>query len=399
VKLIFKNTTYQLLSKILSTFVTGLQSVLIVRELGASTWGHYSVVISYIFFLYVLSDLGLNTVSIRKLSELKKLKKIHFFNLLSARLLISFALILIFTTILFFVPYDRQIKISILITFLSFFFFSIFNTCTVFFNISLKFKYLFYTNLIGLFFSLNLFLYLIPFSKDNIFILFFPMLLLDVLRSIISSFIVFKKILKDKFKFEKLNYLTSLNLIKTSLPLGLALSLNGLMFYADQFILGLYSKTQLGYYAISFKVFELALIIPAFLMNSIFIMWIKHKNLKLKKVTFYLLLLSIPITLFGLLLGKWGLGLLWGQDIVKSFESLKILLLGLGVFFITSPISFYYMYKKRYKTLSIIYIVGFILNIVLNLFLIPKYMQVGAGLSTVVTEAFVLILLLSMLKK
>ena len=398
-KLIFKNTTYQLLSKILSTFVTGLQSVLIVRELGASTWGHYSVVISYIFFLYVLSDLGLNTVSIRKLSELKKLKKIHFFNLLSARLLISFALILIFTTILFFVPYDRQIKISILITFLSFFFFSIFNTCTVFFNISLKFKYLFYTNLIGLFFSLNLFLYLIPFSKDNIFILFFPMLLLDVLRSIISSFIVFKKILKDKFKFEKLNYLTSLNLIKTSLPLGLALSLNGLMFYADQFILGLYSKTQLGYYAISFKVFELALIIPAFLMNSIFIMWIKHKNLKLKKVTFYLLLLSIPITLFGLLLGKWGLGLLWGQDIVKSFESLKILLLGLGVFFITSPISFYYMYKKRYKTLSIIYIVGFILNIVLNLFLIPKYMQVGAGLSTVVTEAFVLILLLSMLKK
>ncbi|MBP7859987.1 hypothetical protein KA001_03455, partial [Patescibacteria group bacterium] len=57
-KEIFTNTLYQLLAKFLSTFSTLFLSTLIIRLLGAYTWGEYSTVLAYVTFFYIFCEFG-----------------------------------------------------------------------------------------------------------------------------------------------------------------------------------------------------------------------------------------------------------------------------------------------------------------------------------------------------
>ncbi len=82
------------------------------------------------------------------------------------------------------------------------------------------------------------------------------------------------------------------------------------------------------------------------------------------------------------------------SDFVGATSALRVLSLSLPFFFISSFLMWFLITHDKQKILVPIYAVSMLLNIVLNLVFIPQYGYMAAAATTLITEAFVTILLI-----
>jgi O-antigen/teichoic acid export membrane protein len=80
-------------------------------------------------------------------------------------------------------------------------------------------------------------------------------------------------------------------------------------------------------------------------------------------------------------------------DFVNSLNILKILFLGLVVFFLSQPFSWLFVIKEKQKYLPIFYFFASVFNFSLNYFLIPIYGYYASGFITWISELLILIML------
>jgi len=85
---------------------------------------------------------------------------------------------------------------------------------------------------------------------------------------------------------------------------------------------------------------------------------------------------------------------IWGGQAIISKTSLNLLSIGLVLFFITSPLSWFMVATKMYKKMITIYLSGLIFNLFLNMLFLPKFGYVAASVITVFTEFIVFVGLL-----
>ena len=93
----------------------------------------------------------------------------------------------------------------------------------------------------------------------------------------------------------------------------------------------------------------------------------------------------------------WGgpiLTLIYSAEFEPGIVTFKILSFTLFTTFINTPLSYLLLAKNRQNDYLKIVMAGAILNLVLNILLIPKYSLLGAAIATVVTELLLFILYL-----
>jgi len=112
------------------------------------------------------------------------------------------------------------------------------------------------------------------------------------------------------------------------------------------------------------------------------------------------------LTASGVFVGLLGVGLspiiinlLGGSEFSQSIGVLKILSVGLVVFYLTSPISWLIVTLGYQNKLPKIYFVSAVFNLVCNLIFIPKYSFYAASWITVFSELIVLLLLIVTARK
>ncbi len=392
---IAKNVFFQLLSRITTSAVTFITTVLIASYLGASGFGDYTKIISIVGLFYVLSDFGLNALFLHEPDT-----KTHFRDLLGLRLILSVLFIVLLFIIAELLPYDRsqalgfsvQVKTGIIIYSLAILLNSILMTSQAIFQKTLSYQKLLFSTIIGSLVGLFLVWISVSHAKPLLTILLSLMVgqAVSALVSLLFTGQSFFPFTIDK-KYMK-------SLLWQSFPLGVMLICNLIYFRIDVVLLSFFkSSHDVGVYGLAYKFFDFLIAIPLFYSNSLYPTFLPasknfrstSSNVKAYSIFFtFLSLLIILVFWFAAPLLS-----LIQKSFTESIFAFRLLLISLPFFFFTSLFQWYLIARKKLKYLVWVYLSIAILNIILNLYFIPLYSYRASAVITGATEGIVCILL------
>ena len=105
-----------------------------------------------------------------------------------------------------------------------------------------------------------------------------------------------------------------------------------------------------------------------------------------------LLAISVALSVF-LILVSFLIPFLYDLRFAPSKAPLVILASGIPFFFLSALLWHILIIYGKQKNLVLVYGLGFIFNLAANLIFIPKFGYIAAAVNTVVSEAFILLLL------
>jgi O-antigen/teichoic acid export membrane protein len=113
-----------------------------------------------------------------------------------------------------------------------------------------------------------------------------------------------------------------------------------------------------------------------------------------KRICRYLFMTSLPITIGLALLGPAFVSVLYGPEFLQAAVPLTILAWSVPLIFLSEFLRYRALAGSREKEAAIAILVASLVNIILNLIFIPTYGLVAAAVTTVLTEALLVIIYL-----
>lgn len=392
-KLIFKNTFYQTLARLTTSFIGFLITIIIARKFGVLGYGDFTKVTSYIALFYLVLDFGLNALFLQY-------EKPSFKNLFYLRILISLIVFVLVNLITLILPYNsslgsgfsESVKVGIFIFSFSIFAQSIILSTTAIFQKSINYFSYMIGVVIGSLVNLGLVL-LFVFLNFSIFLI----LLAFVVSSFVSALFLIKfgKEPIWPFSFDKV---FAKEILTKSLPIGLMLIFNLIYFRADIFLLSLLAPTKdVGIYGLSYKFFDFLIALPLFLSNAIYPFLIKARQegkgfLNLTRNYFFVFLIAS----FIVMIPFWFISPLFTlikTDFTNCIIPFRVLLLSLPFFFTTSFLQWVLITLEKQKYLMYVYLFSTVLNVILNIIFIPQFSYMASATITLVSEGLVLLFL------
>ena len=151
------------------------------------------------------------------------------------------------------------------------------------------------------------------------------------------------------------------------------------------------SLSDAGIYNIAYSVFQSALVLPAFIMNSYYPLMLKSLG-GIRYVGLGLLGLSLFGSGVTLIFAPVIIKILTGSGFTGSIQVLQILSMGFPAYFLSSLLMWLLITKGQYKSMFLLYTLGTVFNIILNLVFIPKYSFFAAATVTVISEYLILVM-------
>ncbi len=385
-----RNIFYKFLSEF-SRILPALLFVYTARKLGDENFGKLSFAYSFTGICIIVADFGLNTILIRNVSRHKELTSEYIGNIFVLKIILSLISVSGIGLFVLFTDYPSEV-ITILVIFggvmffkaLVDFFCAIFNA----YERMDKEAFLKGTNHIVLFLSgiVVLTMGFGLFSLANVFLIVY------LISSIIGFYIVYMSIAKIRpcfnLKFWKF-------ILRESLPLALAVAFTVIYFKIDVIMLSLIrgDNSEIGWYSAAMRLIELIGVVPALIVSALFpILSGLYKDSiaslkKAYKTSFkYLLVIALPVAVGTLLLSERFIYIIYGKEFVKAIPALQILVFALIFIFVNYILMNILVAVDRQKINAIVAGTCVLVNITLNLCLIPHYGYLGAGFATVVTE-------------
>ena len=364
--------------------------VAVVRYLGPDEFGLYSYAISFYGLFVAFISLGLESISIRELVKYPNKKdeilgSVFYTQLVGAVIAILFISLALLIT-------SEELFTSILILIISASsFFQTFNVIDYYFRSTVKAKYSVYV-----LFSSVLIISAIKFTLIIIkapLIYFVTLLMhLEFVFNSIGYFIVYhlQKHKISKWKFDKK---LALSLLKDSWPLILSGVVVSIYMKVDQVIIKkMLDAKEVGYYAAAVRLSESWYFIPVAISNAIFPAIVNAKNISLELyksrlqklydiLAWMAIGISIPISFFATDI----IILLYGKDYLPSATILTIYIWAGAAVFLGVASSQYLVTENLTKISLFRTSLGMIVNVVLNIILIPKYGIVGSAVATLIS--------------
>jgi len=396
-KTIAFNTVSQIAGKVVTSGTTFIVSILIARSLGAGGYGDFTKIMTFVAFFYLFADFGLNTAYL-ELSENQSAQN----NLLTIRTVFGLFLMFLCISILAFLPgttvqgYTPFVKFGIIVFSFSILFQSLITTANAFFQKSFRYDFASYALSLGAITTL-LAVASFPYLRITGILPNIGAFLLGSLVTTIASLFFATKLLPTlSFSFDSI---LIKKMLIIALPLGLTLLCNVVYFHADSVILTLTrTSEEVGIYGFAYKFFELPLVVPTFFMNAVFpLLLLSRKSTdwkaflrQAKQSAAILLSLSLIFFVCGYIAAP--LLSLIKSDFQASIMPLRILLLSLPIFYLTSVTMWVLIALKKRMALFLVYFFCMIVNIGSNALLVPHCGYMASAWITVVSETLVLLL-------
>ncbi|MGA3199614.1 MAG: flippase [Halobacteriota archaeon] len=187
--------------------------------------------------------------------------------------------------------------------------------------------------------------------------------------------------------------------IRQALPFGLSGVFVTIYFWIDSLMLALiHGNEAVGWYSAGYRLVFSLLFIPAVFNAAVFPAMSRfHVSSRdslqatWKKYLRFMLILGIPIAVGTTLLAGRIIALVFGEGFAPSVVVLQLLVWSLVFIFASAP--FFRLFESTNKQVVVTKITGLmvIVNVAINLALIPKFSYVGASIATLVTEFIVMI--------
>ncbi|MFA6524263.1 MAG: flippase [Candidatus Paceibacterota bacterium] len=395
-QVLVKNTFWLAFGEITGRLLKLIIIFYAIRILGVSDWGTFSYVISLCGLFMIFSDIGLASILTRELAKNETEKNKYIATSFSIKIILN---ILIFTLIILFAPLFAKDNLSLtlipLVGLLMVFegirdFTFAINRSMEKMEVEAFVKII--TNLL-----IILFAYIFLVNSKTVFSLALGYML-GSLSGMIFTLIIFRKYLKNMIKNFSKDLIKPLIII--AWPFSFFAILGSVMSNTDVVMLGWIKGTrEVGFYATSQRIIAFLYIIPGLLTSSLLPTLSKEirDKEKIKNVVHSLIkivyLFSIPVIFGGLVIGDNLIIKLFGSEYIPTISIFQVSLL--SILFVSPALIFnsiIFIFNKHSSIIKISFI-GTIMNILINILLIPKYGGIGASIATLISQFVIMILI------
>jgi O-antigen/teichoic acid export membrane protein len=385
---IAKNTFWLFFSEVISRLLKFFLVFYAARALGVSNWGIFSYIIAFASVFTSFADVGLNTLVIKEFS-VDGGKSFTYFSTAFYIKIFWFLLSAIFVFIL--VPLSKiQINAGLIIFVLLFLF-----------SDSLR-EFLMSVNRAAERMEREAYLKII----SNILIVFFGICFVILYKtpaslalgycigSLMGLSVSFLSLSGYRYKIIG-SFSKSLmpTIVKGTWPIAISMAVNTIALSIDTIALGYFKgTTEVGLYSAAQRVILFLYVIPLFLVTSLLPVisrYAKSDKDKLvvlfKKSAKLFFILSLVVVIIGVFFAKFIILLGFGQDYFGAISVFRILLLLIPAAFINFLVIYTAIALNQQKKLLWGNVGGLVLNIALNVILVPKYGIFGAAIAVVTT--------------
>jgi O-antigen/teichoic acid export membrane protein len=393
---IIKNSFFLLSSQIVSKLINLILIVLLTRLLGKNGFGVYSFTFAYVGLFIFMIHLGMNSLLVREIAKDKNEAGILIGVSFPIVLICSLLTFILLNTISFFVDWTADERIIIFI----FGFYLIFDTIGRYFiaiiraHERMEFEAFINVSERVFLFIATLLAFLFHFDLKSLVILF---AFVQFLKLVGSFFLVRKFFIRFNIKWsmEKAK-----SILRDAYPFALIGIFGTITTRIDLVLIKVFhSSDVVGIYNISRKVMESLSFIPENIYFAVFptlsFLFIKDREkfkLTFQRMLLFLILIAIPIVSGIFIFAQDLINLLFRNEFSRAYLPLQWLAIALGAYFIKHAFAVTLNAVGKQYLFSIFTGLGMLLNIFLNLILIPTYEIIGASIATLISEIFLVII-------
>jgi polysaccharide transporter, PST family len=386
---IIVNTGWLFFDRVFRMGIGIIVSLWIARYLGPNLYGILNYSLSFIAIFAIGGSLGLDGIVIRDLvndkDKDKTLGSAFILKLIGGVLSLALSFIVIKLS----QPEDPILVSLVLISSLSFIFQS-FDVIDFYFQSNVQSKYSVIAKNVAFLISAGLKVAFIL-NKNGLLSFAFAYSIEFLLA---SFFLIINFQLKNGSVFNWiLEKRKMINLLGDSWSLALSAIVVVIYMKIDQIMLGeMIDNTSVGIYSAAVKISEIWYFIPMVICSSIFPNILNSKKNDLSKYHFNLKrlyslmsIISMAIAVVFSFIGTKLIVLLYGEEFQKAGKVLSVHIWA-GVFVFLGVASSQFLMAENYNRVSFYRtLIGAILNVLLNLVLIPAYQELGAAIATLLS--------------
>jgi O-antigen/teichoic acid export membrane protein len=383
------------MSAFLDECLRAILFIYLARILGANAYGKFSFALSFVSLFVSLLDLGVSTIITREFSQDSQIKK-EFSSLISLKLFSGFATLVIIFASSFFITPAPEIRIIIWVMAVFSFLTQFPQILYAFLRARQRMEYEAWANI----FHVTLV------TACAFFVLFKWPSAINVSYGYLFSgaLTVIPILLFFHYKFLPLEICVDFRIWKKFLlmswPLAMTSIFTMLYSYTDSIMMGYLGQiTQTGWYNASLRIARVIWVPGSIVCLSFFPVMAKSARESkgdYQKIWNYLLgtmlFLSVPMVIGGTVLAPKIINFLYGPDFGPSILALQILIIMGGVTFICVPLSYILIIANHQDKTFWVTVTGAVINVILNLILIPRYSLYGAAVASVASYLIVLVL-------
>lgn len=389
----FANTSWMFAEQLLRMVAGLLVGIWVARYLGPEQFGIFSYAIAFASLFSSIAKLGLDGIVVRDLVREPEQRDRYLgtaFWLKLGGALIMLGAVALATQ---FTSSDHLTNLYVLII-ASGAIFQSFEVVDFYFQSQVLSKFVSICKMTQLLISSILKLYFIFTGADLIW--FVLVTLVDQFTLALSLYLAYRyQKLGSFYRHRHFDMKTARQLLKDSWPLIFSGLVVMIYMRIDQIMIKeMLGEREVGLYSAAVRLSEVWYFIPMIITASLFPSIVNAKKIseqlyytRLRRLYTFMVWLAITIALPMTFLSDWLVTLLYGEAYREAGQVLTIHIWA-GVFvFIGVASSKWFISEGLQKYLTINTVVGAIMNILLNLFLIPKYGVYGAAIATVISQA------------
>lgn len=389
---IVKNFLSLSLAEVVSKVLSAALSIYVARYLGVEVFGQLAFATALTAYFTLFADFGLTTLGVREIAKNRGGTGYLAMNILVLQLGLVFLLLILLGFLLFFMPLSDNLKI---LTFL--------------FGLSmlpgaLSLSYIFQahermeitalvrvlTQLITVVFS-----FLLIYLWRDVLVLPLTQLLGGLVGAAFIFYLLKRYIALSLtgFDWERVKIL-----FKQALPfVGSALAVT-IYYNIDSVILQLIKGSEVvGYYNASYKIVLLLVGFAVYFQAAVYPTLVNLLKYNVEKAQYLLRALSkllifasLPVAIGGTVLAQRIIELVYGVNYGQSILPFQILIWSVFTIYVNVSFGVTLLAGGREKQYLKCVGTGAILNLLLNVLLIPKFSLIGAAVATIITEVYVL---------
>jgi O-antigen/teichoic acid export membrane protein len=386
---ISSNMAWLLLDKCLKILLGLTVGIWVARYLGPGAYGELSFVLAYCSLFLVFSDLGFGPIMVRDVVRMPDQLSYYMGTVFLIKLFGSLFALYVMMVFMEIICIENLNKGAVLIVGASYVFKSV-NVIDFHYQAIVRSKYVLIARNFALLISSSIKVFLIIAEAELIYFVWI-VFVEAMLASIFLIFVYVKQSDADVWRF-RLSVASSL--VKSGWPVALSGLLIMVHMRVDQIMIGaMLNKEDLGAFSVSVTLSEYWLFIPSILVSSLTPYFVKLRDIddemykmrlrQLFSLMFWMgVIVGLSITFFG----EGLVLLLYGEEFKAAYEPLAINIwagvfvsqaLARGIWLINEDLQVYRLYNNLFAV---------VLNITLNLLLIPNMGITGAAIATLVTQ-------------
>lgn len=386
----FSNTSWVFGEKILRLTVGLFVGIWVAKYLGPEQFGLFSYAQSFVALFSILATLGLDGIVIRELIKNQSLKY-ELMGTVFALKFIGALLVLVFIYLSTFISGNNDEINTLIFIIASATIFQSFNIIDFYFQSKVQSKFVVFSNVISLFLSSVVKVYLI--LSDAPLVAFAWVVLFDSLV-LALGFIYFYLRSTLTIQIWQFKFQTAISLLRDSGFLILSGFVIIVYMKIDQVMIHyMLGSESVGQYAAAVRLSEAWYFIPMVVCASLFPAIINAKQKsellyynRLQKLYDLMAWIAIAIAIPMMFLSDWLIVTLYGEHYAQAAGVLVIHIWAAVFVFLGVASSKWFIAENLQKYSFYRTLAGAVLNVILNLFLIPRYGIYGAAFATLIAQ-------------